>query len=66
MSLEEKKDFLMNEIYELKNKEEEELFFEAVTLRSGKSFGEIALIKNQPRAASIKTIEECHFAVMSK
>lgn len=39
---------------------------DVVTLRSGKSFGELALIKDQPRAASIKTLEDCHFAVMNK
>jgi CRP-like cAMP-binding protein len=42
------------------------LFLEVVTLRSGKSFGELALIKNKPRAASIKCLEDCHFAVMNK
>ena len=42
------------------------LFVEVVQLRSGKSFGELALIKNKPRAATIKCVEDCHFAVMSK
>lgn len=33
---------------------------------SGKSFGELALITNKPRAATIKCLTECHFAVMNK
>ena len=45
---------------------ESTLFFEVVSLKSGKSFGELALIKNKPRAATIKCSEDCHFAVMNK
>ena len=50
----------------MKKNEEETLFVEAVTMKSGKSFGELALIKNKPRAATIKCLENCNFAVMSK
>lgn len=39
---------------------------EVVTLREGKSFGELALIKNKPRAATIRCKDDCHFAVMNK
>ena len=39
---------------------------EVAVLRNGKGFGELALIKNKPRAATIKCLEECHVAVMSK
>lgn len=39
---------------------------EVVTLRAGKSFGELALTKNKPRAATIKCSEDCQFAVMNK
>ncbi|CDW81071.1 UNKNOWN [Stylonychia lemnae] len=42
------------------------LFSEFTQLKAGKSFGELALIKNKPRAATIKCTEDCHFAVMSK
>ena len=35
-------------------------------LHSGMSFGELALIKDQPRAASIICDTDCHFAVLSK
>lgn len=42
------------------------LFIETSVLRNGKAFGELALIKNKPRAATIKCIDDCHFAVMSK
>jgi CRP-like cAMP-binding protein len=45
---------------------EQPLFIEAVQLKAGKSFGELALIKNKPRAATIKCLEDCHFAVMSQ
>lgn len=30
-------------------------------MKSGNSFGEIALIYNAPRSASVKTITECSF-----
>jgi CRP-like cAMP-binding protein len=42
------------------------LFIETGVLTSGKAFGELALIKNKPRAATIICLEDCHFAVMSK
>lgn len=42
------------------------LFHEIVCLKTGKSFGELALIKHKPRAATIKCVTDCHFAVMSK
>jgi len=32
----------------------------------GKSFGDLALINNKPRAATIKCLTDCHFAVISK
>ena len=35
-------------------------------LSSGTAFGELALIKDQPRAATIKAITACHFAVLNK
>lgn len=35
-------------------------------LSTGMAFGELALLKNQPRAASIKCLTNCHFAVLSK
>ena len=35
-------------------------------LTLGKSFGELALINNKPRAATIKCLTDCHFAVISK
>ncbi len=47
-------------------KEDVPLFIEVTTLKSGKSFGELALIKNKPRAATIICQEVCHFAVISK
>ncbi|KAL4438849.1 hypothetical protein ABPG74_016569 [Tetrahymena malaccensis] len=35
-------------------------------LRGGESFGELALINDAPRSASIKCITDCHFAVLDK
>lgn len=37
-----------------------------VTLKAGDSFGELALISNKPRAATIYTREDCHFAVLTR
>lgn len=41
-------------------------FFEAVQLQTGASFGELALISNKTRAATIRCLENTHFAVLSK
>ena len=48
------------------NEDEETVFIEVAQLHTGKSFGELALITNKPRAARIKAITECHCAVMTK
>ena len=45
---------------------EEPDFIEVNRLGMGKSFGELALIQNKPRAAGIRCLTQCHFAVMSK
>jgi CRP-like cAMP-binding protein len=37
-----------------------------VTKDAGKSFGEIALIHNKQRAASIYSLEDCVFATMDR
>lgn len=42
------------------------MFTEVVKLSMGKAFGELALINNKPRAATIKCVTDCHFAVISK
>lgn len=36
------------------------------TLGSGDAFGELALMENRPRAATIICKENCHFAVLEK
>ncbi len=36
------------------------------TLFEGESFGELALISNKPRSATIVTQTDCHFAVLDK
>jgi CRP-like cAMP-binding protein len=35
-------------------------------LTAGKAFGELALINNRPRAATIKCLTDCHFATIKK
>jgi len=42
------------------------MFTQVVQLKAGKSFGELALINNKPRAATIRCATECYFAVVSK
>lgn len=39
---------------------------EVNTLNTGASFGELALLSNKPRAATIICKEDCHFAVLEK
>ena len=39
---------------------------EVAVLRSGQSFGELALISNKPRAATIKCLTDSHFLVLQK
>ena len=46
--------------------EKTEWFLDVAKLVSGDSFGELALIHDAPRAASIQTITECFFATLSK
>ena len=41
-------------------------YIEINTLIGGKSFGDLALIGSKPRMASIRTIEDTHFAVLSR
>lgn len=35
-------------------------------LLEGQTFGELALITNKPRAATLKCLTDCHFATMDK
>ena len=46
--------------------EEEPNYINVATLEAGQSFGEMALIRNQPRLASIVCEEDCHFATLDK
>jgi CRP-like cAMP-binding protein len=36
------------------------------SLEAGEIFGELALINNKPRAATIMTKEDCNFAILDK
>ena len=42
------------------------VFVEVAKLSSGAAFGELALIKGQPRAATIKCLTDSHFVVLNK
>ena len=39
---------------------------EVAKLQTGSSFGELALINNEPRKATIMCLTDCHFAVLEK
>lgn len=41
-------------------------YIEINILGTGKSFGDLALIGSKPRMASIRCLEDTHFAVLSK
>lgn len=49
-----------------KNYSSELAMKEVAVLEAGKSFGELALISNKPRAATIKTKSNCYFAILGK
>eukprot|EP01017_Pseudomicrothorax_dubius_P034028 TRINITY_DN4617_c0_g1_i2.p1 TRINITY_DN4617_c0_g1~~TRINITY_DN4617_c0_g1_i2.p1 ORF type:complete len:745 (-),score=89.20 TRINITY_DN4617_c0_g1_i2:47-2281(-) len=44
----------------------EPIWREVRVLRAGESFGELALINNKPRSATITCKEDCHFAILEK
>lgn len=46
--------------------EGQEAMREIGVCHKGDSFGELALLKKQPRAATVQCTSECHFAVLSK
>lgn len=39
---------------------------EVTKLQTGASFGELALINNEPRKATIMCLTDCYFAVLEK
>ena len=39
---------------------------EVITLVEGQSFGELALLNNAPRAATVQCVTDCLFAVINK
>jgi CRP-like cAMP-binding protein len=50
----------------MSKKEISKRYIELATLGAGKSFGDLALIGSKPRMASIRCVEDTHFAVLSK
>lgn len=49
---------------EIEALEDLEWFVEVSKLKSGDTFGELALINDKPRAATITCITDCHFATL--
>lgn len=43
-----------------------EWFVDIKTMGEGEAFGELALVKNDPRAATIKCDSDCYFGVIHK
>lgn len=41
-------------------------FYELKSIKTGDSFGQLALMENKPRSASIICKEDCHFAILDK
>ena len=42
------------------------IFQEVGEIKSGNSFGELALLNDKPRSATSVCKEECHFAILGK
>ena len=51
---------------ELDKLNQEEWFVTAAHLSAGDSFGELALINDEPRAATVTCLNECYFATLDK
>jgi CRP-like cAMP-binding protein len=51
---------------ELDKMNQEEWFITCAHLGAGDSFGELALINDEPRAATIQCLNECYFATLDK
>ena len=59
-------DDMIKKIIQIKKYERFLWFVEVLTLKEGHSFGELALINNKPRAATITTTANCMFAVLGR
>ena len=51
---------------ELEKYEKYNWFVDVAKLISGDSFGELALLYREPRAATIKCVNKCYFATLHK
>jgi CRP-like cAMP-binding protein len=51
---------------EIEALEDLQWFIEVSKLKSGDTFGELALLNDKPRAATITCITDCHFAILGK
>ena len=52
--------------FNLEEKNEDQWFTEVKLMTPGQSFGELALINDVPRAATIKCNQECYFATIQR
>jgi hypothetical protein len=59
LSVNEKENLDKLELYK-----EYDWFSEVSKLKSGDHFGDLAILDNKPRAATIKCINNCHFATL--
>lgn len=51
---------------DIKKYEQMDWMIEVLKLNTGASFGELALINNEPRAATVKCLTDCSFAVLEQ
>jgi CRP-like cAMP-binding protein len=56
----------MHKLHELSQLRKLQWFVQVTNLIDGSSFGELALIHNQPRKATIKCIKDCIFGIFSQ
>ena len=56
----------MLKIYEYDKLSKLQWFVKAVTLGEGHSFGELGIIDNKPRRATVLCLKDCTFAIYSK